>query len=281
MQAALPGQHSWRVFSSASSIDWAATLGLGSRNPTEHEITRAFKTKAMKVHPDTSGKDITEAEEAFKRLVLAKELAMESVKNSGETRTIRTPSKVREDGSHGPPRRDQAQNLAYMMDNKDRIFAGIQKARQQDADDIQSQVDKWEMRTSDRPKEQIESREYGSGYVEEVRVTSRCDAETNGVEVETVEIDVTSPEGTKQRLVREQWRIGGQIRSRVLHNTLEERTRVARLLYGGVGKLREDDRCDAEHYFGKSEVLKEEVLRACGINAGSAEHAGADPVNRW
>jgi hypothetical protein len=42
-------------------------------------------------------------------------------------------------------------------------------------------------------------------------------------------------------------------------NGLQERTRIARLLFGGAGKMSSYDRELAEGFFGKAEILREEV----------------------
>ena len=200
-----------RLFSSVR-VPWQQILGVNSTASVE-EITAAFKTKAMEVHPDTTTKELGEAEEAFKLLVQAKENALEAVSGTGE-RPITTTQPGWRRGARAPgapPPRDQAANLAYMMSRKEEIFAGIQKAREQDASDIQSQVNRWQAMNPDLDaREQWSQREYGPGYRETVRVTSRCDHETNGVEVQTVEISMETPEGAVEGLVREQWKKNGQ-----------------------------------------------------------------------
>ena len=60
---------------------------------------------------------------------------------------------------------------------------------------------------------------------------------------------------------------------------MSDKTRTARLLYGATGKLTEDARAEAEYFFGRSEVLKEEVKRA--VSFGGDEQLGRDPVSRW
>jgi len=83
------------------------------------------------------------------------------------------------------------------------------------------------------------------------------------VAVETVTIVMVTPEGHEERMVRERWTKGGMLRQHVIEDTFEEATKVARLLYGGVGALKNYEREDAIAFFGRAEVLKEELKRSC------------------
>jgi len=249
----------------STTSPWS-TLGVSSSGASEEVIRAAFKTKALKIHPDTSDKDPDEAAQEFKMLFQAREDALQSLSSpASAARHQAKDTHGQPVGDRGPPERDQAANFAQMMSRRHEIFAGIQQAHQADTETLKQKIRQWAEHSARKPV--TEERRY-AGYHELHTLSVRCTEETGGVEIETWDLEVQTPDGKRERLVRERWFAFSvkAWRHRIMQDTLSANSRVTRALYGGQ-TLSDSDRRIAQELFGKPEVLREEMSWALSMSA--------------